>query len=75
MCYECECENEFQCSIKGHGNMWFCCDRCESFNFMHTCLKSKLFEADTSQVSILPKAFCIKTRQPAELEELDFYQE
>lgn len=75
MCNECECEYEFQCSIKGYGNMWFCCDKCVSYDFMRTCLKSKLFEVDAFQVPILPKAFCIKTRPSAEIEEIDFYQE
>ncbi|MFX1365912.1 MAG: hypothetical protein ACFFCE_19370 [Promethearchaeota archaeon] len=41
MCNNCNCEAYDQCSIVGYMPVGFCCTKCDLYDEVHTCLKSR----------------------------------
>ena len=41
MCNNCNCANYEQCSIVGYMPVGFCCSKCQLYDEVHTCLKTK----------------------------------
>lgn len=84
MCNRCDCEAYLKCSIVGTIPIGFCCDKCLYYNGDKACFRSKMnvvkkippkLRSDSERKTILPKAFCQKSKNRFSVNQLDIAKE
>ena len=70
MCNDCSCDNVELCSIVGMQPIGFCCNKCELYDEMKTCLKAKM-SIQLEGKHLLPQSFCIKMQKKTQYPELE----